>query len=153
MEEIKSNRALMAEWHPYHDSTKVNFKRLKNNDAFIKSFVNDKEILFDTLFTREIFMQHFPSKSAYEIAKSNTLISNIDYSYMKLLADTYSAQESVFQPVLDMFKFYHVQGINKEKVVRGNLDIMFYYINETVSREVYYMQNCDSALAKIKVDR
>jgi len=42
--------------------------------------------------------------------------------------------------------------MNKEQLAKENLDIMYFHIKETVGRELYYMELCDIALAKIKVD-
>jgi len=47
---------------------------------------------------------------------------------------------------------YIILGMNKEQLAKENLDIMYFHIKETVGRELYYMELCDIALAKIKVD-
>jgi len=109
-EEINSNRALIAEWHPYHDSIKLNFQVIKNDANFVKSFIEDKDTLFKTLFTRGKFMQQFPSTSAWEITKSNPLVSKIDYVITKLIAEIYNVQNNMFNPVFKMFDLHNTRN-------------------------------------------
>jgi len=152
VEEINSNRALIAEWHPYHDSIKLNFQLLKNDANFIERFIEDKHTLVSTLFTRGKFMQQFPSTSAWEITKSNPLVSNINYENTKLITDIYNVQNNMFNPVFKMFDLHNTTGMNKEQLAKENLDIMYFHIKETVGRKLYYLELYDAALAKIKVD-
>jgi len=152
IEEVKNNRAIMDEWHHYHFSAREIFKNLKSKDAFKEKFIDDKKILYDTLFTRGTLMQQMPSNSAWEIAKSNPLVSNIDYNYMQMLTDLYNIQEYMLEPALiKMSNFYHTTGVNRPEIAKENLDILYFYFHETVGRETYYMQLSDKVLTQIKV--
>jgi len=154
LNEIENNQKIMEEWYPYHDSIKVNFDTLKDDDDFIKAFIKDKDTLFNTLFTRGSLMQQMPSNSAWQIAKSNPLISNIDYIDMQLLADVYNVQEFMLEPAfIKLMDLHYSAGVNRPEIAKENIHIMFFYMNETVGRETYYMQLVDSALTKIGIDK
>jgi len=153
LEEVKTNRAMTADWKPYHDSVKVNFLKLKSDDEFLKEFTINKEILFGTLFTRGAFMRQLPSNSAWEIAKSNPLVSKINFKDMKLLADVYSAQEYVYEPFFKMLDYFNSPGINHKEVAKESLTNMYINFREVVGRENFYLQTCDTALTNIKVEK
>ena len=133
--EISGNLEILEDWGAYHYEIKLNFDSLSKEKNFVEEFIADKEILFDTLFTRKTFMKVSLSKSAWEISKNNPVISKIDYNKMLWLDKIYNQQNMTFEPAKERFELYHLTGVNDPSVAAENLKIMNNFMNELVGRE------------------
>jgi len=134
--EVKDNTQLLEYWYPYHQEIYNNLDSLADDDAFIKDFINDKNIVFERLFTRSTFMGRRPANDAWEIAKSHPLIVKIDYDKYTILSRIYNQQFVTYESAEKMFELlFGSKDVNTEENAKANLDILSDRIKEFVARE------------------
>jgi len=143
--EVNDNIKLMEQLTSYHQEMHKNLDSLSKNEAFIAEFINDKSILFNTLFTKGSFLHRYPSNDAWDIAKSHPLIVNIDYDKLLTLSKIYNQQKLIFEPMDEMFKLYDSKDVNIEKEVKSNLKSISKHVHEIVAREVLLMYYYEEA--------
>jgi len=151
--ELTQNRHLLLEWHPYHAEIRDDFKALLKDKTSLEDFVKDRETLFDALFTKGTFMKRMPSDNAWEMAKTNPIITNIGYDKMLLLSKTYDQQVSTFEPAKEMFTLYHSTDVNLAKNAQVNLEIMQNYMHELVGREILLLEYYEQAVEEFNLEK
>jgi len=143
--EVKDNIKLMEQFTSYHQEMDKNLDSLCKEEAFIAAFVQDKSILFNTLFTKGTFLHRLPSNDAWDIAKSHPLMVNIDYDKLLILSKIYSQQELTFEPMDAMFKKHSSKNVNLKKEAKSSLEFISDRLHEIVGREELLMRYYEQA--------
>ena len=134
--EVKDNMGLLEKWAPYHQDIYKNLDSLKENEAFIAAFINDKSILFEKLLTRGTLMGRSPANDAWDIAKSHPLIMNIEHEQLIILSKVYKQQKGTFEPMYKMGDIFNSKDVNKEQDAKLNLELLSDHFHELVAREI-----------------
>jgi len=134
--EINTNQKILEEWYPYHRKVVIKLDSVKNDPKFIKAFEQDKNALFQLLFSRPSFMGETPTDAAWEVTKLNSVVSEIDFKKMSLLTKAYHQQQMTFQPVLPkLMDFFQKPFLNSPENAEENLNALSSMLNELVARE------------------
>jgi hypothetical protein len=147
--EVKDNGQLLQEWVPYHVEIQRRLDSLVKEPPFVEAFIQDRSVFFQELITKGTFMGRLPTNHAWDIAKSNPLIVNIDYDKMLALSRIYNQQEFTFVPFFDMFDALNSSAVNESTVAARNLEAIANHMRELVGREqqlLYYYREADSVL-------
>ena len=138
--EVNNNMKLLEKWGPYHRDILKNLNSLSQEEEFIAAFVNDKDVLFEKLFTKGTLMDRTPVNDAWDIAKSHPLIMNIEHDKLIILSRVYKQQEMTFKPImLKIGDLFNSKDVNKEQEAKSNLDILSNHFHELVAREIALM--------------
>lgn len=133
--EIGENEALLKDWHPYHIEIYNTFDSLYKSNDYLNEFIQNKNSLLEHVLTRGTFMRQMPSNDAWEISKSNPIISSIKYKDLLILSKLYKQQNLTFSPVEELFNLFNSPGVNSPQEAKSNLGIMKSHMHELVARE------------------
>ncbi len=92
--ELITNKKLFDYWVPYHKEILNKIDSLSSD----KKFINNKSTLYKT-FSRGTIMSDFPSNDAWDIAKSQPLILNMEYDKLLILSKIYNQQKATYKSV------------------------------------------------------
>ncbi len=147
--EVKDNISLLREWLPYHQEMHKNLDSLSNDEAFITEFINNKYTFYKTLVTRGTFMGRTPANDAWDIAKANPLITNIEYEKLLILSRVYNQQASTYGVLFEVFAIINAKDFNAETDAKINLEVLADRLHEFVAREkqlMYYFNESEGIL-------
>ena len=71
--EVNKNKEILEDWLPYHKMILKRLDSLKEDEAFMKRFIDDELILYKEVLTRGTLMGESLSNDAWDIAKSHPL--------------------------------------------------------------------------------
>lgn len=146
--EVKDNKILVAYWAPYHKEIAIKLDSLSKDEAFIKDFIKDENILFEKILTRGTFMSAMPAADAWDIAKSHPLIVNFDYDELLILSRVYNQQKVTFDSVTKISEVFLLPDFNASEKAQMNLKIFKNQMREIVARE-YQLLNYFNQADKI----
>lgn len=143
--EVLENKKLVEYWAPYHKDATTKIDSVYNDDKFIKSFIQNKLILFKTVFTRQTILGRFPNNDAWDIAKSHPLIVNLDYDQLLVLSKIYNQQKSTFKPIAKVSELILSIDFNSPENAKLNIEKLRNYMNEISSRELLLLEYYNEA--------
>jgi len=146
LSEVKDNQKLLREWYPYHREVSDDFKKLLDDEAFLNSFIENKDALLNTLMTKGTYMNRPLTDDAWSIVRSNELVSRMEYDKMLGLSKVYKQQDLTFAALEDFFDLYNISGLNQKSRAKDNLNQLEDLLNETVGREQLLLEYYEKAI-------
>ena len=138
--EVNKNKKLLEDWIPYHRDIFKRLDSLNNDEIFIKSFIDDDEVLFEKVITRGNLMGETPSDEAWDIAKSHPLIVHFDYDDLLILTRIYNQQAMTYDPVPKLVELFLSSDFNSSENAKSNLQTFKNQMREVVTREIQLLQ-------------
>ncbi|MEM6517303.1 MAG: hypothetical protein AAF688_14050 [Bacteroidota bacterium] len=150
--EVNDNKALVENWAPYHQEIVKKLDSLSNDLAFIDEFSNNKVALFEKAFTRGTLMSVMPTNEAWDIAKSNPLIVNLEYDQLLVLSKIYNQQELTFEPFTKISEVFLIPDFNSKSNARINMIKLKNLIREIAAREMTLINYFNQAESILKLE-
>ncbi len=135
LSEVRDNHQILEDWAPYHRQIATRLGSLSNDQEFINSFIEDRTVLYDKIFTEGTFMSTMPTDDAWDIAKSHPLIVNLDYHELLILSKIYNQQKSTFEPTEKISDLFFSPDFNAADQAQDNLLTFNNRMQEVASRE------------------
>ncbi|MEM1219209.1 MAG: hypothetical protein AAGH79_09865 [Bacteroidota bacterium] len=148
--EVQENLQMMEQVVPYHQWIYNYLDSVRQEEAFVAGFMEDKSYFAEQLFTKGSFLYRLPAQDAWDIAKSHPRIAYVPYDKLLILSKIYNQQELTFVPMFELFDLYKASDINAPDKAQQNLESLLDRIKEIVGREellMYYFEEAKEILA------
>jgi hypothetical protein len=148
-QELEKNKEILVEYLPYHQNLLKSLGETIPSDSAVNALITPMGLDLLELAPRGI-MQEFPNSAAWETIRSNSLMSDVNYSLLYALTDTYNQQERTIQVLDGLIDVALSREALDPEQARPTLILLLYQMRELVGRESLLLQKYNESLAMLE---
>jgi hypothetical protein len=148
-EELRENEKIIRNWHQIHQKILKNIAHYRNNPQAQDSLVVNNQFQFNRIFSGTV-IPNLVRSTAWETAKSNGTLQNLDLSLANTLSDMYDMQAiGVTRTADKLIALIYERETHEQERVGQTLVMLEIVLSELVGQESYLLQVYDDVLKKV----
>lgn len=148
-EELRENEKIIRNWHQIHQKILKNIENYRNNPQAQDSLVINNQFQLNHIFSGTV-IPNLVRSTAWETAKNNGTLQNLDLSLANTLSDTYDMQSiGVSRSADKLIALIYERETHEQERVGQTLVMLEIVMMELVGQESYLLQVYDDVLKKI----
>lgn len=148
-EELRENQKIVRNWQQIHQKILENIEPYRNNASAQDSLVINNQFQFGRIFSGTV-IPNLVRSTAWETAKNNGTLQNIDLSLTHTLSDMYDMQNiGATRTAENLISLIYERETHAQEKVGQTLVLFQITLSELVGQESYLIKAYDDVLKKM----
>ncbi len=148
--EIKNNQELIDKLLIYHKESLERLHEVSTDEQTIINYTSEEGFATFKLMPDGVFPPGSLSNSAWEVAKTNSVISMLEVEKAQLLSRVYAQQETTLMSVMLIYYFATDRSTFRTENAKSNMSIFSIHLKELYGKEKSLLDLYNEALIELE---